>query len=85
LATWNQEGVVDRPYFKTPVEELEQIVAKSNTRKVVLAQIREELQMRTTDRAKQLLREVNGLLDGTVPSTRTPPPDDPDNQLEMKP
>jgi hypothetical protein len=63
---------VDRPYFKASVEELEALLQKHKSQRFVLAQLREELKFRRTERAKQLRREVEGLLTGIVPMPPKP-------------
>lgn len=75
---------MDRPYMETTIEELEKIVDKHKADRVVLAQVREELGFRKRERAKQLLREVLGLLAGEVKMPRkAPKPDSPDAQLPL--
>jgi hypothetical protein len=59
-----------RPYMKNTVAELEGFLKKHAADRAVLGELRAELTNRTTPRAKQLLREVNGLLTGSV----APPP-----------
>ena len=63
---------MNRPYFKATVEELEVLLQKNKSRRFVLAQLREELKFRRTERAKQLRREVEGLLSGIVPMPPKP-------------
>jgi hypothetical protein len=63
---------MDRPYFKNSVGELEQFLRRHAGDRPVLAQLKNELTFRKTDRAKQLLREVEGLLDGDVPMPPKP-------------
>ena len=75
---------MDRPYLETTIEDLEKIVDRHKSDRVVLAQVREELGFRKRKRAKQLLREVLGLLDGEVQMPPRPPrPDSPDHQLPL--
>jgi hypothetical protein len=75
---------MDRPYMETTIEDLEKLVDKHKSDRVVLAQVREELGFRKRQRAKQLLREVQGLLGGEVKMPRKPPkPDSPDDQLPL--
>ena len=61
---------MDRPYLETTIEDLEKIVDRHKSDRVVLAQVREELGFRKRKRAKQLLREVLGLLGGEVQCRR---------------
>lgn len=56
-----------RQYMQHTIEELETIMVANRTKPVVLAELLEELQFRRTDRGKQLRREVQALLDGTIP------------------
>ena len=55
---------MDRLYLQATVEELESVLRKHTAKRFVLAQLREGLKSCRTDRAKQLLREVEGLLSG---------------------
>ena len=61
---------MDRPYFEATVKELDNLLKRHKSQRVVLAQLREELEFRKTLRARQLLREVEGLLSGAVPPPR---------------
>jgi hypothetical protein len=63
----------DRPFFDTPVDQLEELLQKHKAQPVILRQVRDELQYRGTKRAKQLIREVDGVLDGRVPVKPKPP------------
>ncbi len=75
---------MDRPFMDAPIEKIEEMVRDHTSNRVVLAQVREELQFRKNRRARQLLKEVQGLLDGEVPMPARPPrPDDPSNQLPL--
>jgi hypothetical protein len=75
---------MDRPFFKVSINELEALLGKHKGERMILAQLREELQFRKTDRAKQLLKEVLALLDGTLPLPPKPPtPEDPNSQLDL--
>lgn len=70
-----------REYFSTPVEELEQLFKDNLHNLQVLGEIRRELTFRTSDRAKQLLREVEAVESGILPVPPKPPrPDRPDDQ-----
>lgn len=72
---------MDRPFFETTIDQLETLVRDKPYDRFQLSRVREELTYRETDRARQLLREVEGLLSGTVPSPPRPPrPDDPNDQ-----
>lgn len=55
-----------RKYIKHSIDELEAMVVKHRHQNVILAEILEELEHRTTDRGKQLRREVRGILDGEL-------------------
>lgn len=61
---------MSRPFVRNSVAELEAMLRKHTGDRAVLGELREELQFRKTPRARQLLREVLGLLAGEVP---TPP------------
>ena len=75
---------MDRPYFKSSLDEIERLVQEHKHQRVVLAQIREELQHRDTRRAKQLLREVEGILDGEVrPPPRPSRAAKPEDQIDL--
>ena len=75
---------MDRPYFKSSLDEIERLVQEHKHQRVVLAQIREELQHRDTHRAKQLLREVQGILDGEVRlPPRRPRAAEPEDQIDL--
>lgn len=75
---------MDRPYFEASVEQLGQIVRDHSHSRVALASVREELAFRQNRRARQLLREVEGLLAGELPMPPKPPkPDSPANQLDL--
>lgn len=58
---------MDRPFFHSSIQHLEELVGENRSRPAILGQIWSELTYRDTDRAKQLMREVKALLDGTVP------------------
>lgn len=73
-----------RPYMEATIAELERLVSENRTSRTILAEIREELRFRKRERARQLLREVEGLLEGQVPMPPKPPkPDDPEDQLSL--
>ena len=75
---------MDRPYMNENVETLEWLLSEHRNERFVLAQLREELAFRKTARAKQLSREVEGLLSGTVPMPPKPPqPSRPEDQLPL--
>ncbi len=63
---------MSRQYSHTPLEELERRVREHLNSSAVLGPIWEELTYHTTDRARQLAREVRGLLDVTVPVSAKP-------------
>jgi hypothetical protein len=72
---------MDRPLFANTIDQLETLVRDKPYDRFQLSRVREELTYRDTDRAHQLLREVEGLLSGLVPSPPRPPrPDDPSDQ-----
>jgi hypothetical protein len=74
----------DRPFFDTTVNELEALLKQHKTQPVILQQLRDELQYRETKRAKQLIREVDGILEGTVPvRPKRPRPARPEDQLHL--
>jgi hypothetical protein len=73
-----------RIYFHTSVDELEALVREHGSNAAVLGPIWEELTFRSTDRSRQLLREVRALLDGQIPQPPAPPrPDSPDDQTTL--
>ena len=75
---------MDRPFFDTSVDQLEGVLRKHKDQRVILQQVRDELQYRGTKRAKQLIREVDGILEGTVPvHTKRPRPARPEDQLHL--
>ena len=57
---------MSRPFSDESIDTLEQIFTKHRHERVVLAQLREELLFRKTNRAKQLMKEVMGVLSGDV-------------------
>ena len=63
-------GGVDRPFMKARIDELEKVLHQHKADHAVLGRIREELTYRKTSRAKQLKREVEGLINGLVPMRR---------------
>lgn len=75
---------MDRPYFEATIEQLEQVAKDHLHSRVVLATLREELVFRQNRRARQLLREVEGLLAGEVQMPAKPAkPNHPENQLGL--
>lgn len=73
-----------RPYFDMTIPQLERLVADHREKPAVLGQVWEELTYRDTDRSRQLMREVLGLLNGVVP--QPPPPlqaDGPEKQIDL--
>ena len=75
---------MDRKYMETEIEELEKLVKQNLRKRQVLGEILDELTHRRTKRAKQLRREVGGLLSGEVKLPPPPPrPERPEDQLEI--
>lgn len=73
-----------RPYFKTPVAEMEKIFKKHVRDQGVLGDLYAELTHRKTERAKQLRKEVEGALTGEIPIPPKPPrPAHPDDQMDL--
>jgi len=78
------EQNMDRPLLALTIDKLEQLVSEHRSDRFTLGQVREELSARTTDRAKQLLREVEGLLSGKVPLPPKPGrPAQPGDQMSL--
>jgi len=75
--------MADRPYIQMSIVELENLVKERRSDMAVLGPIRVELENRTTKRARQLLREVQGLVAGEIPQNKTSLPDVPENQIEL--
>jgi hypothetical protein len=74
----------DRPFFDTSVDQLERLLQEHKTQPVILRQLRDELQYRGTKRAKQLIKEVDGVLEGTVPvKPKRPRAARPEDQLHL--
>ena len=74
----------DRPFFDSSIEQLEELLRKHTTQPIILRQVRDELQYRGTKRAKQLIREVDGVLAGAVPVRPKPVrPARPEDQLHL--
>jgi hypothetical protein len=76
---------MDRPFLQSTVDELEMLLRAHTTDRFTLARLREELLFRSTDRAHQLLREVEGLLSGVVPTKREARPAQPEDQVSLLP
>ena len=75
---------MDRKYFETPVDELEAVFRENLRNRQVLGEIRDELTYRSSRRAQQLWREIEGLLRGDVkPPPEPPGPDGPEKQLDL--
>ncbi len=73
-----------RRYKNTPIDELESLVRENIHRKQVLGEVRDELTYRTKDRARQLLKEIEGVLAGTLPAPPRPPREErPEDQKEL--
>jgi hypothetical protein len=73
---------VAREYLEWTVQELEQLFGENVSNRVVLAKLREELGFRKAHRAKQLLREVEGVLDGRIIVPKPKPRDTRHNQID---
>lgn len=77
---------MDRPFSEASAAELEQIFVKHKHDRVVLAQLREELGFRHTRKAKQLLKEILGVLEGNVVLPPRPVrPAKPEDQIDLLP
>ena len=75
---------MDRKYFKTPIDELEALFKENLNHGQVLGDIQDELTHRETTRAKQLLREVEGILSGDLKVPEQPPRlDKAEDQLDL--
>lgn len=73
-----------RRYIKFPIEELEHLFHANLHNLQVLGEIREELTFRSSERAKQLEREVFAVVEGRVPIGPKPlRPEKPDDQGEL--
>jgi len=75
---------MSRKYFAAPIEELE-VLFKANLHNLqILGELREELTYRTSERAKQLHREIRGVEEGLMPKGPKPlRPERPDDQGEL--
>ncbi len=62
----------ERPYCDRTIDQLEELVAANRDRVAVLGHVRVELERRMTDRAKQLLKEVQALVEGRIPKPKPP-------------
>lgn len=70
-----------REFMNHTIDELEELLKKHSSNHQVLGDLRSELTYRGTSRAKQLLREVQGLIQGVVPTPKKEmKPPDPDDQ-----
>jgi hypothetical protein len=76
-------GGPDRPFMKASIDELENMLKTHKSDHAVLGRLREELTYRTTPRAKQLQREVEGIIEGRVPIEKRARPDQPEDQLGL--
>lgn len=77
---------MSRPFMEASIEEIEKIVQDHKSERLILAQVREELQFRSTRKARQLLREVLGILEGEVPvPPKLPRQDRAEDQLPLLP
>ena len=74
----------ERKYFKTSVEQLEKLVEENLSHRQVLGEIRDELTYRKSARARQLLKEVTGVLTGDIPLPEEPPRESrPEDQIDL--
>ena len=70
-----------REYMKHSIDQLEELLKKHSSNHQVLGELRSELTYRSTPRAKQLLREVDGLINGVAsPLKKDMKPPTPDDQ-----
>jgi hypothetical protein len=69
--------------MQASIDELEKLLLQRKYEPAVLGRLREELTFRTTTRAKQLRREVEGLIDGSVPVERREREGRPEDQLRL--
>jgi hypothetical protein len=76
-------GGPDRPFMKASIDELEKVLKAHKSDHLVLGRLREELTYRTTERAKQLRREVEGLIEGLVPMEKRARAARPEDQLHL--
>lgn len=73
-----------RPYIDHNIDELEAIFAANQNKRVVLAELLEELKRRRMPRAKQLRKEVQAVLEGVIPPPPRPVrPARPEDQTEL--
>ena len=73
-----------RPFFKTTLDDLEKMARENLHNGQILGDIRSELSYRTTDRAKQLERELLAIAEGRLVAPPGPPRKDrPDDQGEL--
>lgn len=73
-----------RKYFELDISELEGLMSENQHSPAVLGEIYEELSYRKTERAKQLRKEVEALLEGRIPMPPRPKrPDSPEDQIDM--
>lgn len=73
-----------RPFKKADIDQLEELFEKHPHKRQVLGELKSELTYRSTDRAKQLLREVEGVLSGDVQVKKPAPEDSPDYQMTLE-
>jgi hypothetical protein len=76
-------GGPDRPFSKASIGELEKIFETHKSDNPVLGRLREELTYRKTERAKQLRREVEGVIEGLVPVEKRTRAARPEDQLRL--
>lgn len=67
----------ERRFFKNSIEDLERLVEASTTDTNVLGDIQDELENRSTDRARRLAERVDQLLSVSELEAREPPPEKP--------
>lgn len=75
---------MDRPFKEAGIDQLEQVFEKHKHKRPVLARLRAELQRRNRPRAKQLLKEIEAVLDGTIPLEEPVPEDSLDYQMTIE-
>jgi hypothetical protein len=75
---------LSRPFSEASIKQLQDIFRQNRYKRVVLAELREELVFRKTPKAKQLLKEVLALLAGDVVLPRKPVrASKPEDQIEL--
>ena len=75
---------MSRPFSEASIKELQDVFQKNQYKRVVLAELREELGFRKRPKAKQLLKEVLAVLAGDVILPPKPVrPSKPEDQIEL--